>query len=245
MLRMGRWNEGKEYHLRSMPRPCEFRVISIGTLAAHPLWEERLDVRTGHATTTLITAGEANVLVDPSLPAAALVARLGERSRLGPDEITHVFLTSADFLHRRALEAFPSATWLANKPELAAAIAQTAAQLQEAETGGDAEFVRETEHQRTVLGRIDPASDVIVTGVDLFPLPGVSPGSCGLLLPLPRATVCICGDAIATVEHLKQGKVLPECYDVEQARASFAEVIEIADVLVLGRDNVVVNPLRG
>ena len=30
------------------------RIISIGTLAAHPLWEERNDVRTGHATTTLI-----------------------------------------------------------------------------------------------------------------------------------------------------------------------------------------------
>ncbi|MHC4427338.1 MAG: hypothetical protein ACYS0D_01880, partial [Planctomycetota bacterium] len=79
---------------------------------------------------------------------------------------------------------------------------------------------------------------------DLFPLPGVSPGSCGLLLPLPRATVCICGDAVATVEHLRQGKVLPECHDIEQAQESFAEVVEIADILVLGRDNVTVNPLR-
>jgi hypothetical protein len=32
--------------------------------------------------------------------------------------------------------------------------------------------------------------------------------------------------------------------DVEQARQSLAEAVEIADVLVLGRDNAVNNPMR-
>ena len=54
----------------------------------------------------------------------------------------------------------------------------------------------------------------------------------------------ICGDAVATVEHLRQGKVLPNCYDVEQAQESFAEAIQIADILIPGRDNVTVNPIR-
>ena len=45
-------------------------------------------------------------------------------------------------------------------------------------------------------------------------------------------------------EHLTQGKVLPWAPDVTQARESFAEVIEIADLIILGRDNLVVNPTK-
>ena len=54
----------------------------------------------------------------------------------------------------------------------------------------------------------------------------------------------VCGDAVATQEHLEQGKVLPYCHDVEQAQQSFAEAIEIADLLIPGRDNISLNPLR-
>lgn len=201
----------------------DFRVISIGTLAAHPLWgEERGDVRTGHATTTLISAGAARIVVDPSLPAPALQARLGERSPVRAAQVTHVFLTSADSLHRRAIGLFEGAQWLAFGPEIDAA--------------RDAD---------PVIERLRPAPDRIAPGVDIFPLPGVTPGTCGLLLSLPRATVLVCGDAVATVEHLEQGKVLPGCHDIEQAKASFAEALQIADVLVLGRDNVAPSPLRG
>ena len=62
--------------------------------------------------------------------------------------------------------------------------------------------------------------------------------------PSPAATVLICGDAVATREHLEQGKVLPTCHNIEQAQESFAEAIEIADLLIPGRDNVSLNPLR-
>ena len=37
----------------------EYRIISIGTLAANPLWDEKVPVRTGHATTTLIASAGA------------------------------------------------------------------------------------------------------------------------------------------------------------------------------------------
>ena len=42
----------------------EFRVISIGTLEAHPLWNEKGHVRTAHATTTLVESGGAVIMVD-------------------------------------------------------------------------------------------------------------------------------------------------------------------------------------
>ena len=46
----------------------DWRIVSIGTLSSHPLWSERGEVRTGHATTTAIKSGDAMLLVDPSLP---------------------------------------------------------------------------------------------------------------------------------------------------------------------------------
>lgn len=67
---------------------------------------------------------------------------------------------------------------------------------------------------------------------------------CGLLMPMPRTTALICGDAIATLEHLEQGVVLPHVVDLEKAKESFKEAVEIADLLVLGRDNLIPNPIR-
>src|SRR5258705_8982567 len=102
----------------------EYRVISIGTLAAHPLWNEKTPLRTGHATTTLIDVGEnIHILVDPGLPAQALVARMSERTPLRPEQVTHVFMTSLEPDRRRALRAFEHAKWLVHEPEREAALA--------------------------------------------------------------------------------------------------------------------------
>ena len=220
----------------------DYRIVSIGTLAAHPLWNESVEVRTGHATTTLISIDSAHILVNPSLPAAALLARLSERSPVRPDEITDVFLTSADRDHRRALPLFENARWLAAEPELETARADLT--IRQDEAAGDAELVEMLSHDLKILRKCTPAPDRLYRGVDLFPLPGVTPGCCGLLLSLPRATVLVCGDAVATREHLEQGKVLPSCFNVEQAQESFGEAVQIADLLIPGRDNISLNPLR-
>lgn len=221
-----------------------YRIISIGALSAHPLWNERHAVRTGHATTTLITAGEAKILVDPSLPESAVVARLGERANVKPDEVTHVFLTSFEPERRRAINAFPQATWYAHEPELEVALQTLRRQAEEAELSGDEEMIEFGRREQQVLKRMEPAPDRLIEGVDLFPLPGFARGSCGLLLPLPGMTILIAGDTIATHEHMEEGKVLPDCDDLEQAQESFREAIEIADIIVPGRDNVILNPLR-
>jgi hypothetical protein len=47
-----------------------------------------------------------------------------------------------------------------------------------------------------------------------------------------------------TQEHLEQGKVLTTAVDIEQARTSFEEIIEIADMVVPGRDNLLINPTK-
>ena len=93
-------------------KAVEFRIISIGALSAHPLWNERSDVRTGHATTTLISTEGGRILVDPGLPGLILEARLAERSGLAVQEVTHVFLTSFTIEHCRGLDRFTNAEWL-------------------------------------------------------------------------------------------------------------------------------------
>jgi len=75
-------------------------------------------------------------------------------------------------------------------------------------------------------------------------MPGVTPGSIGVLALLSGATILIAGDGVATAEHLRQGKVLPTCVDIEAAQASFTEALEIADQIIPGRDNLIIVPTR-
>ena len=186
--------EGRPY----TPLPmAHFRVISIGTLAHHPLWGERGDVRPAHATTTLIDAGDAKILVDPSLPEQILVPRLLERSGLKPEAITHVFLTNFHPMRRRGITAFDDAQWLVGELERESVGAQLIAKFQEAEDADDGDLAKSLRAEITLLQRCKSSPDTLAMGVDLFPLYGVTQGSCGLLLPQPSATVLVAGDTVA------------------------------------------------
>jgi glyoxylase-like metal-dependent hydrolase (beta-lactamase superfamily II) len=223
----------------------QFKIISIGALAINPLWGERAPARTGHATTTLVTSGEMRILVDPGLPAQALSARLAERANMRLEDITHVFLTQFHPDCRRAIESMEKAKWLISSAEREAVgvhLAQKAKHL--AQTGDQGDLLEVLKRDLGILQRCEEASDHLADGVDLFPLPGISPGLCGLLLGQSRHTTLICGDAVPTQEHLEQGKTLPNGVDITQAKESVQEAVEIADLLVLGRDNVVVNPTK-
>jgi glyoxylase-like metal-dependent hydrolase (beta-lactamase superfamily II) len=220
------------------------RVISIGTLAANPHWGERGAVRPAHATTSLIVAGSARILVDPSLPPQALVPRLAERAGVAADDITHVFLTCLNPIHRRGLLAFDKAQWLVSEREREAIGVQLIASLKEAHDAGDQDLAKTLGHEIAVIQRTVAAPDRLAAGVDLFPLYGVTPGLTGLLLPTAGATTLVAGDAVPTIEHLAAGQVLSPCHDLEAARESFSEAVEIADWVVCGRDNIVPNQSR-
>lgn len=219
----------------------DYRVISIGSLSSHELWGERVAVRTAHATTTLVRSKNHVILVDPGLPSQALVARLQERSGLVPSAITDVFLTNFRPAHRRALPVFEKAQWYISQTERQSVGAYLTQQMQQDHPPDtQAIFAQEL----AILKKCRPAPDSLADQVDLFPLPGFSPGTCGLLLSHTQSTTLIAGDAVPTVEHLEQGRVLKGCFDAAQARDSFLEAIEIADALILGHDNLLLNPGR-
>jgi glyoxylase-like metal-dependent hydrolase (beta-lactamase superfamily II) len=220
----------------------EWRIASIGTLASNPLWNERGTPRTGHATTTVIKSGGAILLVDPSLPPQMVNAKLQERWGITLSDVTHVFLTSFDPDRRRTLSGLQHAVWYLHEPEIEAANCAIQQELLLAE--GDEGLTSLLEEHRDLLHSFEVPQDNMMEGVDLFPLPGYTPGSCGLLLPTPRRTILICGDTVATSEHLVQGSVLSTATNIELAQDAFKECVEIADVLVPGRDNVMLNPTR-
>lgn len=233
----------------------DIRLISLGALAANPLWGEQTPVRTGHATTTLIQAGKKRILVDPGLPEVVLAARLHERSGLKPTDITDVFLTCFKPEMTRGLRLFDHAKWWIHEAEREAVGIMLADTLRRAMVMDDSsgrddwdtgnpdplDALRERVAQ---LRHCQPAPDRLADRVDLFPLPGVTPGLCGLLVAAPSHTMLICSDAIPDGEHLSNGRVLDDSADVTQARESFAEAVEVADLLICGRDGLVVNPTK-
>lgn len=224
----------------------DLRIVSIGALAAHPLWNERAQARTGHATTTLIRSKDRLLLIDPGLPAQALIARLEERANIKPEQVTDVFLTCFKPDVRRAVVAFDQADWWISETEREHVGVMLASRLRELahDEHADEQLKKTMAQDVAILQRCKPAPDQITPHVALFPLPGVTPGMAGALVEDQRHTTLVCGDAVPTVEHLAEGKVLPGCVDVDKARESFTEAVEIADLLVLGRDNIVVNPMK-
>ncbi|MEQ8316570.1 MAG: MBL fold metallo-hydrolase [Phycisphaerales bacterium] len=233
----------------------DLRLISLGALAANPLWKESTPVRTGHATTVLLTVGNKRILVDPGLPEVALAARLHERAGIRPADVTDVFLTCFKPDMTRGLRLFDHARWWIHEAERESVGLLLGETLRRMAQGGDLggnhgleddgpDPLDALKERVAQLRTCKPAPDRLADKVDLFPLPGATPGLCGLLVALPSHTLLICSDAVPDGEHLSKGRVLDDSADVERAKSSFAEAIEIADVLICGRDGMVINPTK-
>ena len=175
----------------------DFRVISIGAVSSHELWGERTTVRAAHATTTLVRSDDRVILIDPGLPEQVLVARLYDRSGLDPSAITDIFLTNFRPAHRRGISAFPKAKWYISEAERESVEAFLNQNIQQ-DHAPEAQAILEQE--LAILKQCHTAPDCLASQVDLFPLPGFSPGTCGLLLSHAQSTTLIAGDAVATNE---------------------------------------------
>lgn len=215
----------------------EYDIVSIGALSRNRLWNELEPRRAAHATTTLIREGTTTILVDPGLPAELLTQRLDERTGLRPEQIDTVFLTNFRPAHRRALPLFSSATWLMHEPEIEA----MRAHLDEIEGRADAsagDVQRLVREELALLSRVQPAPEKLTPSVHLFPTTGVTPGAAGLLLASPTYTIVVAGDAVISRGYYQAGRIFEQVASVDDAQESFKEIIEIADEIVPGHDNV-------
>lgn len=215
-------------------------VISIGTLSRNRLWGETQHVRTAHATTTLVRSGKRNILIDPGLPPPAISARLFERTGLRPEQIDTVFLTNFRPSHRAGLPVFTEANVLMHEVEQQAMSNRLRTLIEEAPQDDldRATLVNELK----LLESIAAPDDKLAEHVDLFPLFGYTPGTCGLLVAAPTSTTLIAGDAVPTLDHFLAGQLLTDAFDIESAGEAMREVYEIADLIVPGHDNLFANP---
>ena len=211
-------------------------IIAIGQLSQNPFWDEKQPVRPPLATATLVRVGDTTILVDPSLPAELMAGRLHERAGLVPARIDMVFLTSFHPTHRRGLALFEESRWLIGGRERQAVAAHLMGLLAEEEDVPARETI---EAELALLGRMEDAPDTLANGVDLFPSPGVTPGHCGLLVSSLQTTI-IAGDTVLTREHFERNAIAARVADEADARASLAEMYEIADIIVPGHDNLMV-----
>jgi glyoxylase-like metal-dependent hydrolase (beta-lactamase superfamily II) len=216
-------------------------IISIGTLGRNRLWNESQAVRTAHATTSLIrTPDGRHILVDPGLPAVVLKARIGERVGLAPETIDTVFLTNFRPAHRAGLGLFDSVKVLMHENEIDFARRNLDGLIGQSSSEDHDHSLLEADMK--LLDMIRPAPDQLAAAVDLFPLFGYTPGTCGLLVSAPMMTLLIAGDAVPTLDHFLGGQVLPDSDDISAAQESMREVYEIADLIVPGHDNLFLNP---
>ena len=215
-------------------------VISIGTLSRNRLWNETEPVRTPHATTTLIRTPKRTIVVDPGLPAQALAARLFERTGLRPQNIDTVFLTNFRPSHRAGLSLFPHAKTYIHELEQQAMAQHLQRMLDEAPKEDLDRKVFQSELK--LLESLKTPDDKLAEHVDLFPLFGYTPGTCGILVSDPTRTIMVAGDAVPTQEHFLAGQVLPDTHDIPAAHEALREVYEIADLIVPGHDNFFLNP---
>jgi len=223
--------------------PVEYCIVSIGTLSCNKLWGEAAAVRTSHATTTLVSDDGRTILVDPSLPAPALSARFYERTGKLLTEVTDVFCTTLRPVHRRSIEAIAQARWWCGEQELLAYREHLEGLRASADRLG-AEDVADVEADLELIGRFRAAPESFTRQVQLYPLAGPSVGSAGLLLTPATVTVAIAGDAALTAEHVRRGQVWEGCADTQQAMRSLEDLLELADVIVPGHDNVMLSLQR-
>jgi len=216
-----------------------FDVISIGALSRNRFWNEQRAVRAAHATTTLVRADGQAILVDPSVPPELLRHRLDERAGMKPDQIDAVFLTTFRPVHRRSLSLFDKADWFLYEDELEAVRTHLESLVASASSDGREPdpLVRE---ELALLGRCRPAPVKLTPTVHLFPSPGPSPGSCALLLVPPTRTIAVAGDVVINLDYFESGRVFEQCADAKAAQTSFAELVEIADIIIPGHDNIIV-----
>ncbi|MCK4602683.1 MAG: hypothetical protein KAU28_09465, partial [Phycisphaerae bacterium] len=182
-------------------------------------------------------------LIDPSLPAQVLAVRFNERTGLALADVTDVFCTTLRPVHRRGIEAMAGANWWTGPDELEA-YREHLQGLSESAERLNAEDLANIADDLKLLKRFRPAPEKFGRQIQLYPLAGPSVGSAGLLLTPPTSTVLIAGDAAATAEHVRRGQVWQGCADVDAATQSLEDLLEIADVIVPGHDNIMLTPQR-
>ena len=97
------------------------------------------------------------------------------------------------------------------------------------------------EQEIALLSRLQPAPEKLTETIDLFPTIGTTPGHASLLVLLPQRTLAVAGDAIINKEYHQRGQAFEQHSNADAARAAIAELVEIADIIIPGHGDWILN----
>lgn len=200
-----------------------FRIINIGVLSQNKFWGETRRMREDiSATCTLLEVGGHRLIIDPSPRREALEKLLFDRAGLRPDAIDMVYVTHWHGDHLFGLRLFEHATWLM-------------------EEAGIAEWRESAPEYRHLADRFVPATGALPEGVELLPAPGHTSTLAALKLETPWGCLVVAGDAVMNREFLAAEEGYHNSVDFAQAADTIRRIKGVADLVIPGHDNVVLN----
>jgi glyoxylase-like metal-dependent hydrolase (beta-lactamase superfamily II) len=159
---------------------------------------------------------------------------LNRRTGLGPEAVTHCFVTHHHFDHWHGLTYFPNARWLAG-PGNAALIAEAVKQAENREPGDGLPPGIPAERIQEVSGEFLP-------GVYALPLPGHTGDLHGIALMSEGKRILVAADAVMTKNHFKDRatEFQPDKSMLPVAAGTIENIAQSFDLVVPGHDNLIV-----
>ena len=192
-------------------------IVTIGNLSRNRYWGEPDDkpLRDAICTCTLISGEGLVLLVDPSIPAKADMAKeLDRRTGLKPDAIAAVFVTHEHADHFAGIETFPKAVWYAAAP-----VAQI--------LNRNPKFTR----------KFEPAPRNLFGSVDVIPTPGHTQEHHSLRFDCEGRSIVIAGDSVATRDFWRERRSYYNAVDPALGARTMDQLASFASYIVPGHDN--------
>ncbi len=200
----------------------DFAIVNIGSLSMNRFWGETERRRQPTATCTLVVTAGQRLLVDPSPHSESLAPVLFANAGLQPGQIDLVFVTHHHADHRFGLSMFPGRPWL-----MASA--------------GLEEWRHRSPDDHDIFERFIPAEGNLPAGVDLLPTPGHTLSHHSLAFESAWGVVVVAGDAVMTREFFAAGEGFHNSADSTQAGLTIRRIKLMADVVVPGHGNFLLN----
>jgi glyoxylase-like metal-dependent hydrolase (beta-lactamase superfamily II) len=192
-------------------------IVTIGNLSRNRYWGEpdAKPLREAICTCTLVSGPGFHLLVDPSLPSGADMAKeLDRRTGLKPDDITGIFVTHEHADHFAGIAHFPKAAWFAGS--------RTAEILNRGQG---------------LPRKIDAAPGMLFDAIEAIPTPGHTSSHHSLRFQWEGRAVVAAGDAVATRDFWRERRSYYNAVDPEQAARTMDALASTASVIIPGHDN--------
>lgn len=209
-----------------------WKILTIGHLSRNRYWGES-DAEPYHpvlATTTFICDEARKILVDPSEPIEEMAVKLQELCQVKPEDIDVVYSTHFHCDHRVDAEKYTNAVCYMSESALK--------DLQKAKERAK----RDPNYADMVAGHHEVfrvCKEKLTDAISMYPLPGHTDGTTGLLFESNGKKVVIAGDTVMGVEYFEHANGYWFNENLEETRKSIRKVAMDADVIVPGHGDVI------